>query len=57
MITGIVHGWDMGTMLRYASALGASAVRALGTTDGVFTAEEARSFLSSYRLEIREGRL
>ncbi len=57
MITGIVHGWDMATMLRYASALGASAVRALGTTDGVFTAEEARSFLSSSRLEIKEGRL
>ena len=57
MITGIVHGWDIPSMLRYASGLGASAVRALGTTDGVFRAEEAQNFLKSSQLEINQGTL
>ena len=45
VVTGIVRGWDMPQMLRYGAALGASATTAIGTTDGVFTAAEARAFL------------
>ncbi len=47
VIAGIVHGWDMPRMLAYASALGASAIRAVGTTDGVFSADEAEAFVAS----------
>ena len=32
-------------MLRYASAVGASATRAAGTTDSVFSAAEAEAFI------------
>ena len=46
VITGIVRGWDMPRTLRYAAALGASATTAIGTTDGVFTAQQARAFLA-----------
>ena len=46
IVTGIVRGWDMPETLRYAAALGASATTAVGTTDGVFTAEQARAFLA-----------
>jgi sugar/nucleoside kinase (ribokinase family) len=52
VITGILQGWDLPTTIRYASSLGASAIRALGTTDGVFTAEEAQLFLDTHRLEV-----
>jgi sugar/nucleoside kinase (ribokinase family) len=41
LITGIVNGWEFPRSLTYASALGASATRAIGTTDGVLTAAEA----------------
>ncbi len=46
IVTGIVRGWDMPQTLRYAAALGASATTAIGTTDGVLTAEQARAFLA-----------
>lgn len=55
LITGILHGWDMPTTLRYASALGGSATRALGTTDGVFNAAEAEQFIHDNPLEIETG--
>ena len=41
LIAGIVQGWDFSRSLLYASALGASATRAVGTTDGVLRAAEA----------------
>jgi sugar/nucleoside kinase (ribokinase family) len=41
IITGIVHGWELPQTLRYASAIGASATRAVGTTTSVFTFAEA----------------
>jgi sugar/nucleoside kinase (ribokinase family) len=53
VITGILRGWNMPEMLRFGSALGASATRAIGTTDGVFTAREAADFVQSNPLEIR----
>ena len=52
IITGHMRGWDMPQILRYASALGASATRAIGTTDGVFTAREAEAFVASNRLSV-----
>jgi sugar/nucleoside kinase (ribokinase family) len=57
VIAGILRGWEMPRTLRYASALGASAARAVGTTDGVFTAEEAAQFIASHQLEIRRGNI
>jgi sugar/nucleoside kinase (ribokinase family) len=54
LITGIVRGWDMPDMLRYASALGASATLAMGTTTSVFTAAQAQAFLQTHPLEIVE---
>jgi sugar/nucleoside kinase (ribokinase family) len=57
LVTGIAAGWDMPAMIRYASALGASAIRALGTTDGVFTAGQAENFIRANRLEVTCGPL
>lgn len=54
LITGILRGWDMPRCLRYASALGASATLAIGTTPGVFTTEQAEAFLLSHPLDVRE---
>jgi sugar/nucleoside kinase (ribokinase family) len=54
VITGIIHGWDMPRTLVYASALGASAVRAVGTTDGVFRADEAEAFVAAHELPMEE---
>lgn len=57
IVTGILGGWDLPRMLTYASALGASAVRAVGTTPGVFTAAEAEAFVAANRLDIRRESL
>jgi sugar/nucleoside kinase (ribokinase family) len=57
VVTGVVNGWDLPSTIRYASALGASAVRALGTTDGVFTATQAQEFLAANHLEVESGTL
>ena len=54
---GIVRGWDLPATLRYASVLGASAIRALGTTDGVLGAAEAEAFVAAHELEVEQGRL
>jgi sugar/nucleoside kinase (ribokinase family) len=52
-IAGILNKWDMPKTLRYAAALGASAVTAIGTTDGVFTAAEAEKFVADNPLDVR----
>jgi sugar/nucleoside kinase (ribokinase family) len=57
VVTGIVRGWDLSATIRYASALGASAIRALGTTDGVFTAAQAEEFIAANRLDVKRGKL
>jgi len=54
VVLGALRGWDVPDTIRYASALGASAIRAIGTTDGVFTAPQAKEFLSTVSLELRE---
>lgn len=56
LIVGILRGWDMPQMLSYASALGASSTRMIGTTDGVFTAAEAEAFLASTTLDISHNK-
>ncbi len=50
VVTAIHRGFDLPRMLAYASALGSSATRAVGTTDGVFTAAEAEAFLAAHSL-------
>ena len=57
IITAIRRGWDLPAMLRYASALGASATRAVGTTAGVFTAAEAEAFVAAHPLPVTTGSL
>ncbi len=52
LVMGILRGWDMPQTLSYASVLGASATQAIGTTDGVFTAAEAETFLREHQLTI-----
>jgi sugar/nucleoside kinase (ribokinase family) len=52
VITGVLRGWQLDATLRYAAALGASATRAVGTTDAVFTAAEAQRFVGEHPLPI-----
>jgi sugar/nucleoside kinase (ribokinase family) len=52
IITGILRRWDMPQTLRYAAALGASATTMIGTTDGVFTTEQARALIEKHPLEV-----
>lgn len=56
LVIGIVKGWDLPVMIRYASALGASAIHAPGTTDGVFTAKQAAEFITENHLEVQSGK-
>ncbi|HMP18118.1 MAG TPA: PfkB family carbohydrate kinase, partial [Gemmatales bacterium] len=51
-IIGLLRGWDEEGCLALASALGASCVRAIGTTAGVFTALECNDFLQKNQLKI-----
>jgi sugar/nucleoside kinase (ribokinase family) len=51
-IFGLLHGLDAVGCLRVASALGASCVRAIGTTPGVFTRAECEAFMAAHTLKI-----
>jgi sugar/nucleoside kinase (ribokinase family) len=55
---GFIHGLLSGDSVRYCirngSALGASCVRSVGATTGVFTAEELTEFLATENLVINE---
>lgn len=51
-IYGLLHNLDAADCLRYASALGASCVRAIGTTPGVFTRAECDAFMAKHALRI-----
>ena len=51
-IAGLLDGRDTIGCLKLASALGASCVRAVGTTAGIFTRAEADAFIASRELEI-----
>jgi sugar/nucleoside kinase (ribokinase family) len=51
-VYGLLHGMGTEDCLRVASALGASCVRAVGTTTGVFTRAECEEFLRRHTLRI-----
>jgi sugar/nucleoside kinase (ribokinase family) len=51
-ICGLLHEFDAAGCLRIASALGASCVRAIGTTPGVFTRAECEAFTKENTLRI-----
>ncbi len=51
-IYGLLRGMDAEGCLKVASALGASCVRAIGTTPGVFTEPECREFIRKHTLRI-----
>jgi sugar/nucleoside kinase (ribokinase family) len=51
-IYGLLQGFGAEDCLRVASALGASCVRAIGTTPGVFTRAECEVFMKQQRLPI-----
>lgn len=51
-ICGLLHEMDAEGCLRVASALGASCVRAIGTTPGVFTEAECRQFMQKTALKL-----
>jgi sugar/nucleoside kinase (ribokinase family) len=57
LITGIAKGWDFARILTYASAIGASATGAIGTTDGVLTAGEADQLVKEQPLTVTRGPL
>jgi len=50
---GLLEGWPLEETLRFASAVGASCTRALGTTAGVFTFDEAVAFIKQNPLDIK----
>jgi sugar/nucleoside kinase (ribokinase family) len=51
-VYGLLHGMATEDCVRVASALGASCVRAIGTTTGVFTREQCEEFLRRHALKI-----
>ncbi|MDB5350974.1 MAG: sugar kinase, ribokinase [Planctomycetota bacterium] len=51
-IAGLLDDRDEIGCLTLASAIGASCVRAVGTTAGVFTRDEAEEFLAKHRLRV-----
>jgi sugar/nucleoside kinase (ribokinase family) len=51
-IYGLLHNLEAEQCLRVASALGASCVRAIGTTPGVFTRPECEEFLREHTLRV-----
>lgn len=51
-IAGLLLGEDPAGCLRWGSALGASSVRAIGTTESVFTRQEAIAFMRQHTLPI-----
>jgi sugar/nucleoside kinase (ribokinase family) len=51
-IAGLLQALDPAECLRMASAVGASCVRAIGTTAGVFTAAECAAFLRDNPLKV-----
>jgi sugar/nucleoside kinase (ribokinase family) len=54
IIRSLLLGWDMPQMLCYASAVGASVTRAAGTTDTMFSAAEAETFVREQPLIVTE---
>jgi sugar/nucleoside kinase (ribokinase family) len=53
LIVGVLEGWSMAQSVRFASVVGASACTQLGCLAGVFTREQAESYLAAHPLETR----
>jgi sugar/nucleoside kinase (ribokinase family) len=53
-VAGLLRGLDAEGCLRLGSAVGASCVRAIGTTTGVFTRSELEAFVSENPLRIEQ---
>jgi sugar/nucleoside kinase (ribokinase family) len=51
-IAGLIEGLPELECLKLASAVGASCVRAVGTTAGIFTRDEARQFIESHEIAV-----
>jgi sugar/nucleoside kinase (ribokinase family) len=51
-IAGMLAGEDLLGSLRWGSAVGASCVRCVSATDGVFSRPEAEAFMRSHRLSV-----
>jgi sugar/nucleoside kinase (ribokinase family) len=51
-IVGLLEGRDELECLKLASAVGASCVRAVGTTAGVFTRQEADDFVKAHEISV-----
>ncbi|MCI0350834.1 MAG: sugar kinase, partial [Acidobacteriales bacterium] len=47
-ITGLLEGWPLEYTLEFASAVGASCTTALGCTNGVFSFDQATSFIAQH---------
>jgi len=50
LIAGLMKHWDLQRVLAFAAAVGASCTRQMGCFEGIFTFEEALSFLDSNAL-------
>jgi sugar/nucleoside kinase (ribokinase family) len=57
LIFGVVNSWNFERSLVYASALGASATRAVGTTDGVLTNAQADRLIAEHPLTVSQEAL
>ena len=57
LMTAVLRGRDLPNVLAYASAIGASATRAVGCTDGVFTSDEAEAFIRSNAIALEKSSL
>jgi sugar/nucleoside kinase (ribokinase family) len=51
-IAGLIEGLGELDCLKLASAVGASCVRAVGTTAGIFSRMEARDFIAAHELTV-----
>jgi sugar/nucleoside kinase (ribokinase family) len=47
LIASVIRGWDLEAVLLFAAAVGCSSTRALGSSAGVFSFEQAVSFLET----------
>jgi sugar/nucleoside kinase (ribokinase family) len=54
IITAVAQGSDLAGMLRLGCALGASAVRAMGTTTSVLKGKEASAFVAANPIDVEE---
>lgn len=53
-IAGLIEGGDLRRCLEWGSVLGASCVRTISATEGVFSRDEAEDFMRSHRLDVSQ---